>query len=133
MQGMHTVRAVTPSNDLLRWLARAMIAARKREGLEPIDVAQRARVRAETVERWERGEHWPRYLDKALDAYASLAKLGGRRDVCELALDLWREDDAARATQRAEAEAVAAAADTTPLPDESPETPDAKPSDGEAA
>ncbi len=108
-----------------------MVVARERAGARLVDVTYHAGVREATVERWERGEHLPRDLDPALDAYAKATGRDGPRAMWELALELWREHDADPAT-RFEGEAEQAA----PPPDErdesSEEDPPAEDATGEA-
>ncbi len=117
------------SSELLKWLGLAMVQARQRGGLEAIDIAARLRNKEGTVAYWEDGEHLPRNLDITLTAYAELGGLAGQRELCELALELWREhdEDAARRV-------AAQVRDAIRPPDEHPESssevqPDADASD----
>lgn len=98
MHNVHRVAGVAPVSEALQWLSRAMAETRAQHGLELIDIAYHARVKEGTVARWENAQNWPRELDAALAAYAKAAGLSGSRDVWELALQLWREDDMAAGT-----------------------------------
>jgi hypothetical protein len=75
----------------LFWLATAAVEAREAAGEDPETIAYVLRVRAETVRRFEKAEHWPREPERMMAAYAAVARITDPRDLYDRAMSLWRE------------------------------------------
>jgi hypothetical protein len=75
----------------LYWLAAAAVEARESAGEDPETIAYMLRVRAETVRRFEKAEHWPRDTERMIAAYAAVARIPDPRNLYERALELWHD------------------------------------------
>lgn len=71
------------------WLAKAAIEVREGAHATPEHVGAAARLRSETVTRFEKVENWPRDLDRLMAAYADVAGIDDARTIFDLALDKW--------------------------------------------
>lgn len=75
----------------LYWLAAAAVELREAAGEDPETIAYMLRVRAETIRRFERAEHWPRDTERLVAAYATVGGLSDARQVYQRAIALWHE------------------------------------------
>jgi hypothetical protein len=71
------------------WLAKAATQVREGAHATPEHVGAAARLRSETVTRFEKAENWPRDLDRLMAAYADVAGIDDARKIFDLALDKW--------------------------------------------
>lgn len=86
---------------ILFWLARACKEARG--ATPPEQIAVTAQLRARTVDRFEKAEHWPRDLEVLTAAYAQAGGLDDARELWDRALDLWYEHGTAPTLSRRDA------------------------------
>lgn len=98
-QTMHSVQDSSPvtASGIKRWLGVALRRAREdaqATQMAIVDAMRRrgAKTAASTVYRWEKGDTWPDDLPTTLAAYVEVT---GRseRELLELAMRLWREND----------------------------------------
>lgn len=76
---------------MLAWLAWTGQLLRDQANASIEDVASMAQVSSRIIERFEKGENWPRELEVILAAYANVARLDDSLTPWDVAVDLWRK------------------------------------------
>jgi transcriptional regulator with XRE-family HTH domain len=64
---------MTESDPMLPWMANVLLDVRRHAGLSYAELAERLDIDGSALNRLERAERWPRYLDETIQRYADLA------------------------------------------------------------
>src|SRR4051812_21257163 len=80
---------MAPPDSMLPFLAAAARDARQERDRLQVHIAAELRVNEATINRFEKGKHWPRNPDRMIGAYAKDLGINAR-EIWEDALERWR-------------------------------------------